>query len=363
MSKMRAFRRALRSAVGKPMAFQIRDGLGASLAPQLEQIARVQKVEDAELAELFGHEDMSVLDDSGPQPKHIAVSAGPIVIPTGKNGKSTAFIPAHGVALYDVEWQPYAFSTLLLAQTVTSLGNDPTIDRIIIDFDTPGGAVTGTPEAADAIYAARQKKEIIALVNPLCCSAGLWLASQCTEIVATPSADVGSLGVFMAHTNCAKFMEDVGMKVTFIFAGDYKVEGNPYEDLSAEALAYYQAETDSIYKDFLAAVARGRGMDVAKVEETFGKGRSMLAPAAKKVGMIDRVAPLDVALAKYGIAMGNTESRRRGEDIAPEPGASDAAAAQPEDKSEIVPEAPEAVPESTHEVAASRARKLALLSA
>jgi signal peptide peptidase SppA len=360
MSKMREFRRALRSAAGKPLAYQIRDGLGATLAGHIEQIARGAKVTDAEITDLFARTDMVVMDGDEHEPKKISISAGPVIVPTGKNSKATAIVPMHGIALYDVEYQPYCFSTLLLAQTINSLASDPNIGTIILDIDTPGGAVTGTAEAADAIWAARQVKPVIGLINPLCCSAGLWLASQCTEIVAIPSADVGSLGVFMSHTDCSGFMEQQGLKVTYIFAGDYKVEGNPNEALSAEARAYYQSETDAIYKDFLAAVARGRGMDVAKVEETFGKGRSMMAPAAKKVGMIDRIASLDLALGKYGIVMGGTsESRRRGEAEAPEPAASAAAEDQPETPAE------EVAPASSNDTqaAAARSRKLALLSA
>jgi ClpP class serine protease len=141
----------------------------------------------------------------------------------------------HGVAMYDSEWQPYCFSTLLLSQIMGRLAADPQIETIVLDIDTPGGMVTGTQEAADAVFAARRKKRVIGLVNPLCASAGYWIASQCSEIVGVPSADIGSIGVFMCHYDCSAMLADAGIKPTYIFAGEYKTEGNSSEPLARKA--------------------------------------------------------------------------------------------------------------------------------
>lgn len=315
MGKMRQFRRALRSAVGRPLAYQINDGYGAALAGTLERVIRGERVHDAEIKDMFA------VDDDGPTPENIAAYAGPAIIPGGNGAKATAMVSVRGVALYDLEFQPYCFSTLLLAQTMNALANDPEIGTIVLDIDSPGGVVTGTPEAADAIFAARKRKKVVALVNPLAASAAYWLASQAEEIIAVPSADIGSIGVFMMHTDCSKMMGDMGVKPTYIFAGKYKVEGNPYEPLTEEAKAYLQSEVDSIYAAFLKAVARGRGISVEEVEAKFGQGRTMLAPVAKRVGMIDDVATIQVALSRFGVMGMPAHSRRRGEGDAPAPSA------------------------------------------
>lgn len=330
MNKMREFRRQLRSSVGKPLAYQIRDGFGASVAGVLERVIRGQRVHDAELSEVLAYDDD---DDDGARPQRVSISAGPVIVPGAGQGKATAIVTMRGVALYDLEFQPYCYSSLLLAQTMSALANDAAIGTILLDIATPGGQVTGTPEAADAVYAARQKKRVVALVNPLCASAGYFVASQATHIVAVKSADIGSIGVFMMHADCSGLMEQMGVKPTFIFAGENKVEGNPYEPLSDDAKGYFQSEVDTLYGDFLKAVARGRGISVQEVEERFGKGRTMLAPEAKKVGMIDEIATVEGALARVGVTMIPGRDRRgEHEDPAPqaEAGAETAAMADTE---------------------------------
>lgn len=309
MNRIREFRRQLRASVGRALAYQVRDGHGAAISGVLERVIRGHRVHDAELTEVFAYD---ADEDDEPRPQRVGISAGPQVFPGAGAGKGVALITMRGIALYDLEYQPYCFSTLLFAQTITALGNDPEIGTIIIDVDTPGGAVTGTAEAGDAVFAAREKKKVIALVNPLCASAGYWIASQATQIVAVPSADIGSIGVFMMHADCSVMMEQAGIKPTFIFAGEHKVDGNPYQPLSDDARANWQDEVDTIYAAFLAAVARGRGTTVADVKANFGQGRTLMAPAAKKVGMIDAVSTLDGALARFGVSSRPTSARRRG---------------------------------------------------
>ena len=300
-NKIGQARREMRSCIGKPVAFQIRDGFGASMVPVLEDVLRGRKVYDADLYEAVTLESEAAVEQRDAM---AAKLAGPMIIPAGRGGKSTAMVSMRGMALYDVEYQPMAFSTALLAQTMNALAGDESIGAIVLMVDSPGGVVTGVKEAGDAIFAARAKKPVVAVVNPLCASAALWLASQATEIVAVPSAEIGSVGVFMLHAECSKMLEMDGVKPTFIFAKDspYKTEGNSFEPLSDEAKDYFQAEADEIMSEFVAALARGRGVNRAKVLSDFGQGRTMSAQKAKAAGMIDRVATLNVALAKYGLA-------------------------------------------------------------
>lgn len=236
--------------------------------------------------------------------------AAPTIIPAGRGGKATALVSVRGTALYETEFQPIAFSTLLLQQTIRQLAQDPEVGTIVLEIDSPGGVVTGTQEAADAIFEARQTKRVVALVNPLAASAAYWIASQAHEIIAVPSADVGSVGVFMMHADCSGMMEASGIAPTFIFAGQYKTEGNPFEPLTAEARDFLQGEVDGIYRQFIRAVARGRDVPTSKVEADFGQGRTFTADVARKAGMIDRVATINTAFARWGVNASMLEGRR-----------------------------------------------------
>lgn len=185
-----------------------------------------------------------------------------------------------------------------LVDAVNAAAADPKVTSILLDFDSPGGQVDGVPEAAAAIRAARAEKTIVGISNTMAASAGYWLFSQCTECVVSPSAEVGSIGVFAIHNNIAEMQRLMGIDPTIISAGKYKTELSPLGPLSEEARAYTQANVDHYYGLFVADVARGRGAPIATVRDDFGQGRMITSQAAVKAGMADRVATFDQTLAR-----------------------------------------------------------------
>jgi len=220
--------------------------------------------------------------------------ARPQLVPAAGGG-SVAIVSVRGLITYDVEYQPYAVSTKLLARIMRGLAADPKVVSIGIVVDSPGGAVTGTGDAADAVFAARKTKPCMAIVDPCACSAAYWIASQASEIVAVPDADVGSIGVFMLHVEISRALDKAGIKPTLVHAGEFKTEGNPLEPLTEDAKAFWQKECDAIHADFLKAVARGRGVSIATVRARFGQGRVVSARDALDLGMVDRLLPSDHA--------------------------------------------------------------------
>ena len=55
---------------------------------------------------------------------------------------------------------------------------------------------------------------------------------------------------------------------------------------------------DKLYNEFVAAVARNRGVTSSKVRADYGKGRSMGARDAVAAGLADRVASLEDVIKK-----------------------------------------------------------------
>lgn len=175
---------------------------------------------------------------------------------------------------------------------------DPSVDRIILDVDSPGGSVFGVSELAAEIRRARGRKPIIAVANSLAASAAYWIASQADQVVMTPGGLVGSIGVISVHTDMSKAEEMVGLKTTLVTAGKYKAEANEFEPLGEEARAEMQSRVDAYYGLFVNDVAAGRGVSVEQVRDSFGQGRVVTARAAKQLGMVDRVGTIDQVLAQ-----------------------------------------------------------------
>jgi signal peptide peptidase SppA len=176
---------------------------------------------------------------------------------------------------------------------------DPNVSGILFDVDSPGGSVAMLEETADAIFKARGTKPIFGVVNTFAASAAYCLLSQVDEIYASPSSQLAGIGIITCHDYMAKAAEMAGMERTYITApkGGNKAEGNPYEPLSADTLAYMQSMVDDYYNVFVACVARGRGVKPALVKtEEWGMGRVYTARAAVALGMADRVGTLQDAI-------------------------------------------------------------------
>ena len=220
---------------------------------------------------------------------------------TRSSGGAVGVIPIIGTIYHrraSMEESSGGTSTPDVTAALRSLVANQEVGTILLDIDSPGGTVTGVPELADAIFAAREQKRIVALCDALAASAGYWLAAQAHEIICVPSGMVGSIGVFTAHEDLSKRAELLGVKVTLISAGKFKTEGNPFEPLSDETKAMLQARVDDAYELFVKAVARGRGVKASEVRNGFGEGRVLTTDDAKAAGMIDRIATRDDAIAR-----------------------------------------------------------------
>lgn len=172
---------------------------------------------------------------------------------------------------------------------------NPDVGHIILNVDSPGGSVDMVSETAAHIRAAGEQKPIVAVANTMMGSAAYWLASQAHEIAVTPSGSVGSVGAYKMHQDLSVAHEMRGIRPTLIAAGKHKVDGNPFEALSAEALAKAQQDVGDYYGMFLSDVAKGRGVDVPSADdgEAFGGGQMFIGQRAVRNGLADKVATLD----------------------------------------------------------------------
>lgn len=205
--------------------------------------------------------------------------------------------------------------------------DDPAVQSILLDIDSPGGSGFLVPELAAEILAARGTKPITAVANARAASAAYWIASAADELVVTPSGDVGSIGVYIAHEDISALQEKTGVKTTLVSAAKYKTEGNPFEPLTEEAKAELQRRVDETYQQFVAAVAKGRGVTPSTVREDFGQGRLVTPSQAMEVGMVDRVATFDETLQRMRKAAGvarSTEPEPPAATTPPEPEPSEA---------------------------------------
>ena len=145
------------------------------------------------------------------------------------------------------------------------------IKAVFLNIDSPGGTVAGTPELANAVAALDKKKPVYAFSSGLMCSAAYWVASQARAIYATPSAQVGSIGVVQAVIDNSAALDKAGIKVEVFSVGKYKAMGAPGTPLTDDQRELISSNLAEIAGEFHAAVlAKGRAIPAEAMEgQTF----------------------------------------------------------------------------------------------
>lgn len=168
---------------------------------------------------------------------------------------------------------------------------DDSVDRIVMHVDSGGGEATGCFDLANHIHANRGKKPVIAYVDGMSASAAYALTSAADEVIASPNADVGSIGVIMVHEDWSKMLAKEGIEATIIKAGANKGMGSPYAPLSKEAKETMQTRIDDLYDSFTGLIAQNRPMTQADAKAT--EASVYNAQESLKLGLIDKIMTPD----------------------------------------------------------------------
>lgn len=230
----------------------------------------------------------------------------------------TLMIPVKGMLLHDFPYALGGWATgyEYLVRAFQRGMADGSVQRIAMIVDSPGGEVAGCFDNADKVFALRGQKPIHAFVNESAYSAAFAWATVADKITMTRTAGVGSVGVVTAHMDVSAAMEKAGYKITFIHAGDHKVDGNPYEALPEAVKARIQQRIDSMYSIFVSTTARNLGIEESVVIGT--QALTYGAEEAVAIGFAHEVRPFDEALAAFSGELDQPVEEESNMDLTPE---------------------------------------------
>ncbi len=187
---------------------------------------------------------------------------------------------------YNQEW---------LINLIDDLMYDSANSGIMLFINSPGGGVY----QSDDVYLALEKyKEISgntiwAYFGPLAASGGYYIGCAADTIYANRNTLTGSIGVISSQSlDLTELMDNYGIKMTTITAGDNKNMMNVNSPLTEEQVAIMQSIADEAYDQFTTIVSNSREMDIEKVRE-LADGRIYTAYQAKENGLIDEVASFE----------------------------------------------------------------------
>lgn len=163
--------------------------------------------------------------------------------------------------------------------------------KVLVDINSPGGTVTGVPEIAHLIRELKKEVDIFAFTDSMMGSAAMWIGSACTNIIATPSAQVGSIGAYMAFIDQSARMEKEGDKLILFEAGLHKAIGlRPPTEAETKML---QEGVDAIHTEFKESIL----MERPEVADSTMQGLVYKGVEAEALGLVDAlVMSFDEAL-------------------------------------------------------------------
>lgn len=211
----------------------------------------------------------------------------------------TLMIPVKGVLLHDFGYQcgDWATGYIYIQKAFERGMGDLNVQRIAMVMNSGGGEVAGCFDAVDRVFAMRGQKPIAALVNEHAYSAAYAWASVADKITVTRTGGVGSIGVVTSHTDYSKMLDERGIKITFIHAGDHKVDGNSTEPLPEAVKNRMQARIDGLYDIFVSTSARNLGIDEQIIRDT--EALTYSAEEAVALGLAHEVRAFDEALTAF----------------------------------------------------------------
>jgi protease-4 len=180
---------------------------------------------------------------------------------------------------------------------------DCEVKAIILEVDSPGGAVTPSDEIYAALEAFKRVDEerlVLVFVRDLGASGAYYAAMAGDFIMAEPTAIVGSVGVIMQAINVKGLSDKIGLSAVTIASGENKDMLNPFEEVNPQHVEMLQELVDGMQDRFASIVETSRGLESRELLD----GRVFNAGQALQHGFIDGVGYWDDAVAKLKELLG-----------------------------------------------------------
>lgn len=174
---------------------------------------------------------------------------------------------------------------------------DESIKAIVIDINSPGGAVGPSQEIFTEINRAKAEtgKPVVCVSTGLIASGGYYAALACDKIVVAPGTMIGSIGVIMEFANLEKLYDWAKVSRYTIKSGKFKDSGSEYRAMRDDERKLFQDMIDEVYAQFRDEVAKARKLDVEFVNQ-YADGRVLTGATAVKLKFADAIGTFEDAV-------------------------------------------------------------------
>lgn len=208
------------------------------------------------------------------------------VLVAGDSQQKIAVIPISGVI---GEATAERFNQMLaLAEKDTS------VKAIVIDVDTPGGAVTPSDEISARITRFRNdnpNRPVVVTMGGMATSGGYYVSCASQYIFAQPTTLTGNIGVILPRYNFSKLAQAYGVEESTITApvNGFKNAGSPFSPATEKDTKYLQGLIDNAYGKFKKVVSDGRKGKLNGKIDQIADGAVYPADQALALGLVDEL--------------------------------------------------------------------------
>ena len=168
---------------------------------------------------------------------------------------------------------------------------NPHIKGVLLQVDSPGGALAPSIELSMAIKRLNEVKPVIAYASGSMTSGSYYASIWTRKIIANPGAFIGSIGVLFQAPNIEGLAKKLGISEQVITAGAYKQMGTFTRAWNEQEKAALNELIQDAYMLFVSDVSSARGLKIEDAKN-FADARVFIAHKAMKNGLIDEVGSI-----------------------------------------------------------------------
>ncbi len=182
-----------------------------------------------------------------------------------------------------------------IGAAIERAAEEEAVRAIVLRVNSPGGSSLASEQLWRAIRRAREKKPVVVSMAEVAASGGYYVASGADAILAEPATLTGSIGIYFLRAEFSGLYEKLEIGTELFTRGPLAGISGGNEPLTPEQLARTSDWIRTLYAEFLARVAEGRGVDPEDVDKV-GQGHVWLGATALENGLIDELGGLWAAV-------------------------------------------------------------------
>ncbi len=207
-------------------------------------------------------------------------------------------IPPPRIAIFELIGSMTRRTSRSLGNQLAAAAHDSEIDFIVLFVDSFGGEASSAWGLAESIRRAKATKPVNAYVDGAACSAAYWVTSQASQIWASPTAMIGSIGAYVAIEDTSQAFARQGVKVHVLRSQPQKGSPLPGEPVQDFQLTQAQALVDGLTEIFINDVSLGRAVDLPTAH-AWADGSIYMASESLSQGLIDGIGSFEEALGAF----------------------------------------------------------------